>query len=347
MDQPPKYSLFFIKDSPHFDEGTLVDLEDNIVSAASLDPTFGQKFTTIPDSDHEICGYRLPDRGDGIPGFIGKDDVILCPPFAENIPPGRCPVKVTYQRLLSDADPLFEDNPNNIGIFGITIDRNLHWQKLVFPLPDKFPEIVSVTLKNTLKNFDVDSYESPSLEELENGRAYCLHIGHVGPGFYEMDMRLGRGRYLRVRFIKFFPPEFDERYQALKDGTYNAAIPERPYDSMPVNLLHSHPDDLDLEFPIDMMNHALALATEWGEHFRKPIDERMLLKYPELTTDEIARLKKLADEAESYICHLAERELAGEIGEYDIIPLAREKFPWVADDQLGRLTNIGMYWARK
>ncbi|MEQ1643070.1 MAG: hypothetical protein ABL959_06465, partial [Pyrinomonadaceae bacterium] len=185
------------------------------------------------------------------------------------------------------------------------------------------------------------------LEQLENGKAYCLHIGHIGPGFYETDMRLGRGRYLRVRFIKFFPPEFTERYELLKPGTYNAAIPERPNDSMRVNLIHSHTDDLDLEFPIDMMNHALALATEWGENFRKPIDERMLLKYPELTTEEIARLKKLADEAESYICHLAERELAGEIGEYDIVPMAKEKFPWVADDQLRRITNIGMYWARK
>ncbi|MBP7473971.1 MAG: hypothetical protein KA810_01815 [Pyrinomonadaceae bacterium] len=347
MDQPPKFSLFFLKESPHFEEGTILELEDNVVSAASLDATFGQKFNTIPDGDHDIFGYRLPDRGDGIPGFIAKDDLIPCTPFAENIPPGRCPVKVTYQRVLSDADPLFDDNPNNIGIFGISIDQNLHWQKLVFPLPDKFPEIVSVTLKNTLKDFEVDSYESPSLEHLENGKAYCLHIGHVGPGFYEMDMRLGRGRFLRVRFIKFLPLEFTERYELLKEGTYTKPTFERPSESMPVNLIHSHADDLDLEFPIDMMNHALALATEWGENFRKPIDDRMRLKYPELTTDEIARLKKLADEAESYICHLAERELAGEIGEYDIAPVAKRRFPWIADGQLNRIKGIGMYWARK
>jgi len=347
MDQPPKYSLFFIIDSPHFDEGTLVELEDNIVSAASLDATFGQMFNAIPDEDHELFGYRIPDRGDGVPGFLAQDYVIPCPPFAENIPPGRCPVKITYQRVLSGADSSFDDNPNNIGIFGITVDQNLHWQKIVIPLPEKFPEIVSVTLRNTLKNFEVDSYESPSLDHLENGKAYCLHIGHIGPGFYEMDMRLGRGRYLRVRFIKFFPPEFTERYQVLKDGTYNSAIPERPAGSMPVNLIHPQADALDLEFPIEMMNHALELATEWGENFRKPIDERMLLKYPDLTTSEIARLKKLADEAESYICHLAERELAGEIGEYDIVPMAKENFPWVADDQISRLKNIGMYWARK
>lgn len=347
MDQPPKYSLFFIKESPHFDEGTLVELEDNLVSAASLDLTSDQRFNTVPKGDFEIMGYRLSDRGDGIPGFIGKDDVVPCPPFAENVPPGRSPVKVTYQRLLSDADPSFEDNPNNIGIFGVNIEENLHWQKIIIPLPDKFPQISAVTLTDTLKKFEVDNYESPSLEQTENGTAYCLHVGHVGPGFYEMDVRLERGRCLRVRFIKLFPPEFAARYKLVKDGAYTPPIFERPAGSLPVNLFHSHPDDLDLEFPVEMMNYALELATEWGENFRKPIDERMRRKYPELTTDEIARLKALADEAESFICHLAERELAGEIGEYDIVPLAWEKYPWVGEHQLSRLKNIGMFWARK
>lgn len=347
MDQSPKYSLFFIKESPLFDEGTLVELEDQVISAASLDPTSDQRFNTVPEEDYEIMGYRLPDRGDGIPGFIGKDDVIPCPPFAENVPPGRCPVKITYQRVLSATDPSFDDNPNNIGIFGIGIDENLHWQKIVIPLPDNFPKIASVTLKNTLKDYDVDAYESPSLEQMENGEAYCLHVGHVGPGFYEMDMRLERGRYLRVRFIKFFPPEFTKRYELLKDGSYATPTFERPAGSLPVNLFHSHPDDLDLKFPAEMMNYALELATEWGENFRKPIDERMLLKYPELTSDQIAQLKAKADEAEAFICRLAERELDGEISEGDIVPLAREKFPWVNEVQLYRIKNIGMYWARK
>lgn len=345
MDQPPLYSLFFVKDSPHFDDGTLVELENDIVSVASLDATFGQKFNTIPDADHEHFGYRLPDRGDGIPGFIGKDDVVPCPPFAENVPPGRCPVEVTYQRVLSNADPAFDDNPNNIGIFGITIDQNLHWQKIIIPLPDKFPEIGSVTLKNTLKNIEVDSYEFPRLEQLENGKAYCLHIGHIGPGFYEMDMRLGRGRYLRVRFIKFFPPEFSERYEAVKSATTHTEPTYRPPETLPVNLYHSHPDDL--EFPVEMMNHALEFATEWGPNFRKPIHDRMRSIYPTLTDGEIDRLKAIADEAESFILQLAERELAGEMTEYEIVPLAAERFPWVYENQLNRIKGIGMYWARK
>lgn len=101
------------------------------------------------------------------------------------------------------------------------------------------------------------------------------------------------------------------------------------------------------EFPVEMMNHALALATEWGENFRQPINDRMRLKYPNLIDEEIARLKKLADEAESCILSLADDELAGKITESDIVAMAREKYPWVDEQQLYRIKNIGMYWARK
>jgi hypothetical protein len=44
---------------------------------------------------------------------------------------------------------------------------------------------------------------------------------------------------------------------------------------------------------------------------------------------------------------LAELELAGEIAEGDIVSLARERFPWVADERIYRIKGIGMYWARK
>jgi len=340
---PTTYSLFFVGADSVFPEGTLLELENNVVSAASLDPTFGQPFNTIPDGEYEAMGYRLPDRGDGIPGFIAKDDVIPCPSFAENVPPGRCPVKITYQRVLSGADPSFDDNPNNLGIFGIYVDVNLHWQKIVVPLPAKFEQIQRVALTTMLKDFEVDAYETPSLEQLENGPAYCLHIGHVGPGFYEADIQLGRGRFIRIRFIKFFPPEFESRYQTIKNAAPRVEH-TRPSESLPVNLIHEYNE---YEFPIQMMNHALALATEWGENFRKPINDRMRLKYPELTDEQITRLKKLADDAESCILSLADDELAGKITESHIVPTAREKYPWVDEHQLYRIKNYGMYWARK
>src|SRR5690606_19517097 len=294
------YGLLFLRNDSPFPEGTLLELEDNLVSAASLDPTFGQPFNTIADADYETMGYRLPDRGDGIPGFIAKDDVVPCRPFAENVPPGKCPVKITYQRVISDADPSFDDNPNNLGIFGISVTPDLHSQKIVVPLPAKFEPIRRVTLTDTLKQLVVDAYETPSLESLDGGPAYCLHISHVGPGFYEADIRVGRGRFIRIRFIKFFPPDFEARYEAIKNVTPKAAETRRG-ESLPVNLLH---DRNEYEFPVEMMNHALALATEWGENFRRPINGRMRLKYPNLAGDRIDRLEKIADEAESCILGL-------------------------------------------
>ena len=96
-----------------------------------------------------------------------------------------------------------------------------------------------------------------------------------------------------------------------------------------------------------MLDHALELASEWGPNFRKPIHDRMRLRYPDLTDDQIDRLKEAADEAESYIVRLGEDELAGRIREDDIIRLARERFPWASDHQISRLKNISMYWARK
>lgn len=337
-------SLFFVNRDGLFPEGTLLELENQLITEASLDPTSDQPFKTVPEDQFKVFGYRLQDRGDGIPGFMEKDTVIPCPPFSENVPPGRCPVRVTYQRVLSDTDPSFEDSPNNIGIFGISVDENLHWQRLKIPLSNNFPEIERVTLTNTLKHYVVDEYESPSLEQIDGGRAFCLHVGHVGPGFYEMNMRFGRGRFLRARFIKYFPPEFNERYTSVISASQPTTFP-RPSESMPVNLYHSHTDDF--YFSAEVMNHALDLATEWGENFRKPIHERMKLRYPDLSDTEIDRLKAIADEAESYICRLAELEVAGEISEYDIIPMARKKFPWVSQHQLNRIKNIGMYWARK
>jgi hypothetical protein len=101
------------------------------------------------------------------------------------------------------------------------------------------------------------------------------------------------------------------------------------------------------EFPDEMMDHAFELATEWGPNFRKPIHDRIRLRYPDLTDDQIDRLKAIADEAESYIVHLGEEELEGRIREGDIIRLASERYPWASAVQVSRLKNIAMYWARK
>lgn len=100
-------------------------------------------------------------------------------------------------------------------------------------------------------------------------------------------------------------------------------------------------------FSTAILNAALELTTEWGESFGRPIDERILAKYPDLTPDDIAELTRLSLEAEHHIYHLAEQELAGSICEYDIVPAAQKRFPWLNTSNASRLKNIGMFYARK
>lgn len=101
------------------------------------------------------------------------------------------------------------------------------------------------------------------------------------------------------------------------------------------------------EYSDPLLNAALSLVTEWGENYGKPIDERILKDYPDLSVDDISELVRLSREAEYYIYGLAEKELAGEIGEFDIVPAAIGKFPWLDAENSSRLKNIGMFYARK
>ena len=350
MTDKPKYKLFFLKQNHFFDEGTLFELADEITYEASLDKSFDQRFNTVQAELYNNFGYLLPDRGDGVAGFIHQDSVLDCPDFAENVPPGKCPVKITSIRLLSRADALFDEKVNNINIFGVRVEQNLQYQKIVVPLPKDFPPIQFVTLNNRLKNIEIESYANPSLETINENNAYCLHIGHIAPGFYETEINLPKGKFIKLRFIKFFPEYFKEKYPFIAANP----IVEKPTTFF-IGEVGFRPEDylnksLNIgkeTFSDELLNIALEIKTEWGENFRKPIDERILLKFPALTAAEINELDKIAGEAESFIYHLAEQEIEGKILETDIVVKTRLKFPWLYDSNLFRLKNIGMYYARK
>ena len=100
-------------------------------------------------------------------------------------------------------------------------------------------------------------------------------------------------------------------------------------------------------FSDELLNLALGLATEWGDNFRKPIHERVRAVHPELTDAEIDELTTIARCAESRIYVLCEDELAGLISESDIVPTAIREFPWLSRSNAARLSNIGMYYARR
>lgn len=101
------------------------------------------------------------------------------------------------------------------------------------------------------------------------------------------------------------------------------------------------------EYSDELLNAALELVTEWGENYGKPINDRILARYPGLSPAEIDDLTKRSREAEYYIYKLAEMEFQGELTEMDIIPEARKRFAWLDSSNAGRLKNIGMFYARK
>ena len=101
------------------------------------------------------------------------------------------------------------------------------------------------------------------------------------------------------------------------------------------------------QFDSEVLNAALEFATEWGENFRKPINERMLSRFPRLTEDEIANAEAIAKEAEYFIYSLGEKERDGEITESQIVSLATEKYPWLDLRHATRLSNISMYYSRR
>ena len=93
----------------------------------------------------------------------------------------------------------------------------------------------------------------------------------------------------------------------------------------------------------EIINQALAFATEWGENFLKPIHERMAKKYPELSFETVEVLQVYVKKAESYIYDLAYNGCS----ESDIGRKARQQYPWLNDSNTSRLIGIGVYYSMK
>lgn len=293
QDMAADFKLFFVKQNGLFTEGTLLEL--------------------VAEPPH-----RIPDGGNGLEVTISPEYLLPCPQFAENVPPGQCPVAITS---ITDGD-----------LSSVILDQTLHYQIIQIPFPAEISEIVAITVTDRLHGWQADHYETITV----NGN-YRLHIGHLPPGFYLAEFELESHDVVRMTFIKFFPKQFTDRYADHATPSMASVVhlpPDRPHRSG-----EAYDDAL--------LNLALELATEWGENFRKPIHERIRAVHPDLTDAEIDELTAIARQAESRIYSLCEDEMAGSIGEYDIVPTATCEFPWLSSSNAGRLKNIGMYYARR
>ncbi|MEQ1923376.1 MAG: hypothetical protein ABL952_12790 [Pyrinomonadaceae bacterium] len=270
----------------------------------------------------ELAGKTIPDRGDGESIELDPAGLVECHPFAENVPPGQCPIQITSfcPGQLSD----------------VRLDQTIHWQKLEVPIAT--PDIVSINVLDRARGFEADHYETPSAD---NNASYELHIGHLPPGFYLAQFELVGAKNALLTFIKHYPESFAKRGIRIEPQTETVILPERS------RMVETAKDEAYFGFSAKLLNSALELTTEWGENYGKPIDDRILAKYPDLSQDDIAVLTKISREAEYFIYSLAERELAGEISEADIPSFAVKKHPWLNSQNTARLTGIGMFYARK
>lgn len=287
--------LFFLRENPYFPEATLFELEDQPLLV-------------------------IPDRGDGTSVTYERSAAIECPPFAENVPPGQCSVRITSFSV--------GDVPRNGD--EIILDESIHFQILVVPL-----RVSSAVVFDRVLAAEVESYyPSPSEEP-----SYRLHIGHLRPGFYETLITLDDETSAQLTFIKFFPSRFSAIYPDIPNKQ-RTMIPERR--AAAATFKPAGDDD-----ETALLNKALELATEWGENFRKPIHDRLRVFYPELSDAEIDALTTTVQAAESRVYAIAELEMQGGISEFDIVNAVLAEFPWMDESQAARLKNIGMYYARR
>lgn len=156
--------LFFLRENGRFPAGTLFELAD---------------------ADRLV----IPDGGDGRGFTAERGEVVECPPFAENVPPGQCPVMITSFSVGPASELEFE--------------QNLHHQIIGLPFA-----VDSVIVTDRVTGAEADSYY-PS-----GGVNFDLHVGHLRPGFY-LAAITGKDGAAELTFIKFFPRSLCERYHAL------------------------------------------------------------------------------------------------------------------------------------
>ncbi len=357
----PNYKLYFLKGYAHFSDGTLFELGSELYSHAQINKAPNEKMQEIADWEYHTKGYLLPDRGDGNPDIILEENVIVCPPFSENIPPGRGVIQITKAQTRSRQYPDAEApsnapagiiSKNNISIF-----QNIHFQQVLIELLSKDLEVEQITVFDKVKQWESECYYSPKVKKEEGKQVVVCEFSHITFGFYQVQVQFTNGWHYNIDLIKHYPEYLKEKFDLLlpilplqsqkpsftplKEIGFDLSESRIPAAPVPV------PVSTDLGVNDEVLNLALELTTEWGANFRKPIFERLQRAYPEIGAEQAEKIQKYCREAESYMYALGEKELNGEISEADMVFTAQRQYPWVKTKHWYRLKNIAMFYARK
>lgn len=97
----------------------------------------------------------------------------------------------------------------------------------------------------------------------------------------------------------------------------------------------------------EVLNDAVHLALEWGEHWGKPVDSRLMAKHPSVTPAEARQADQLCREVMSYSFDQIAKAYLGQTSREEAVRNVRTRYPWLAAENLSRLENQGMYYAWK
>lgn len=95
----------------------------------------------------------------------------------------------------------------------------------------------------------------------------------------------------------------------------------------------------------DILNAAIALGLEWGEHWQAPIQARVVGIYPTLTETQADKLETLSREVQSFAFNLYEDVYANTITRDKAESQMLAKYAFLDSENLTRLYNQGMYYA--
>jgi hypothetical protein len=109
-------------------------------------------------------------------------------------------------------------------------------------------------------------------------------------------------------------------------------------------LFHRRPSDDEL------LNEGLELAMDWGENWLSPINARLRKLHPHLRAEELEACNAACQGAMRLGCeavHTLLRDGSASPSAGRLATIVRARYPWVNEDNLGRLLQQGVYYAAK
>jgi hypothetical protein len=92
----------------------------------------------------------------------------------------------------------------------------------------------------------------------------------------------------------------------------------------------------------EILNAALDMSMEWGENLLKPINKRIIEKFPELTEEQADILNYWCNEVKDFAFAKVAKDYPLE---GTAIEEVKQRYPQINNETLTHLLNQGMYYA--